>query len=218
MHAVVYKAALAAGDVRVLVTLAVPSDARTNFARAGVLDRAHAKYRVSKAIVTAIVDEHGTEHGTAATAFSSKKIVYTLGQPVCVDDWDPDIATVCTSGIHVFLTRRVAELYCLKGTNGAHHAWHDNGQKYVACAYKGGLLDGHFQSWHVNGQQSVECTYDEGDPVGRYHLWHDNGQKSVECTYRNGEREGHYHSWYDTGQTLMECTYKDGQFAGLCRR
>jgi antitoxin component YwqK of YwqJK toxin-antitoxin module len=215
-----YKVAKNGGDTRVVITLDIPEDAFTNMERSTIRVKDTAKYRTNKAIVVKIEDQKGNEY-TSAKSFvhKDKSLTYTLGETLIVEDYDLNIEKVCSSGIHFFLNKRVAELYNLDHLeNGILEKWHDNGQKHQECTYKDGKPHGLYQVWQENGQKYIECTVKHGKYDGLYQVWHNNGQKTTECTYKDGKYDGLYQVWHNNGEKSEECTYKYGKLDGLYQK
>ena len=206
-----YKAAKV-GETRVLITLDIPDDAITNVARTSVVVKDTAKYRTNKANVLKIEDEDGKEYTEAVTVFyRENSLTYKLNELVEVSNYDMNLEEVCSSGIHFFLTKRVAELYSRDSIqNGLYQSWYKNGEKWVECTYVNGKREGLFQEWRRNGQKLEEFTLVNGLAEGLYQSWHQNGEKWVECTFVNGRFEGVYQCWYSNGQKYSESTYVNG--------
>ena len=198
-----------------LVTLEIPSDAKTNLYRKDIADATKAKYRCNKAKVLKIEDSEGKEYSKATSLiYTNKKLKYVVGEKVKEKNYNEDIEVVCGEGIHFFLDKEVALLYGLDGVKeGIYQEWYDNGQKEVECTYKDINLDGLFQSWFDNGQKRVECHFRDGEEEGLYQIWYreadnsigKNGQKEVECHYKNGKQDGRCQTWHRNGQKEVEC-------------
>ena len=214
-----YKVAHSTDEKRVIITLDIPDDACTNMNRTDIVNKDTAKYRTNKATVLSIEDENGNMYETATSSiYTNKPLTYKVGETLVVDDYDTNIETVCSSGIHYFLNKRVAELYNLpKIENGLYQQWHTNGQKRVECTYVNDKPEGLYRSWHYNGQKWVECTNVNGKCEGLCQQWHTNGHKRTERTYVNGKLEGLYQSWYENGQKREQCTFINGNLEGLCQ-
>jgi antitoxin component YwqK of YwqJK toxin-antitoxin module len=207
-----YKAAKV-GKTRVLITLDIPDDAITNVDRASVAVKDTAKYRTNKAKVVKIEDDDGKEYTEAVTGFYREKLLtYRLNELVEVSDYDMNLENVCSTGIHFFRTKRVAELYSSGAIEtGLYQSWHENGEKWVECTYVNGKLEGLYQRWYENGQKLDECTYVNGQREGLYQRWYENGQTFTECTFVNGRKDGLYHHWNENGQKWEECTFVNGK-------
>lgn len=203
------------GDTRVVVTLEIPSDARTNMDRSSVV-RENVEHRTSKAKVIKIEDAEGTCYATA-TFFRSRGR-YTVDEVLEEPGYNSDPDEVSTEGIAYFLNRRVAELFGLKEiANGLFEQWDETGQKCLEIMYTDGKKHGLSRRWHSNGQILEEVMYVEGRMDGLYQVWHDNGQKMTEGTFVAGVHHGHFQMWYPNGQKSREATLIDGKTNGLHR-
>lgn len=202
---------------RVIVTLQIPPDALTNIDRKSVVVKETAKHRVNKVLVLKIEDEEGNSYDTATSSlYPEKHLTYTVGKLIKEPSFDMDLEKVYTEGIHIFLTRRVAELYLLQFIpNGLFQMWHDNGQKLYEVTYVNGKMEGLYQEWHENGKKHVEVKYVNGKKEGLFQSWHNNGQKECEIRYVNGIKNGLYECWYNNGQKAYCCMYVNGVKNGL---
>jgi hypothetical protein len=187
-----YKSALALDPsnpqdyIRVLITLEIPSDAITNCGRSSVRVAETAKYRANKVKVLKI-EAPGKTYTTAISGFYRNPLKYTVGNTIAVEDYDMDVETVCSTGIHFFLTKRPAELYGEPNLkDGLHQSWHDNGEKEREFTIVNREYEGVFQAWHANGQKYIECTYVNQQLEGLYQTWHETGEPWVTLTYVNG--------------------------------
>jgi hypothetical protein len=100
------------GAKRVLITLEIPEDAKTNLYRPSIVNKETAKYRTNKAKVLKIEDADGKSYDTATTSiYNKKKLTYRVGEVVEEPAFDPMLEVVCTEGIHFFLDKHVAELF-----------------------------------------------------------------------------------------------------------
>lgn len=201
------------GETRVVITLDIPKDALTNQDRRSIVNKDTAKYRTNKVIIRSIKDETDKQYDTANSfCYDKKSLTYIVGQTYTITDYDSESEKVCSTGIHYFLNRRVAELYDLdKIENGLYEAWHENGQKRIECMYMNSKLEGLCKVWYENGQKRVECTYVNSKLEGLCQVWYENGQKRIECTYMNGRKEGLYREWHENGKKSLEYTYVNGK-------
>lgn len=174
-------------DTRVIMTLEIPDDAITNINRKDIVDASTAKYRTNKAKVLKIEDKDGKEYTSANSFIYNKKpLEYKLNETIVIDDYDINLEEVRSSGIHFFITKRVAELYYLnKIENCLFQSWYDNGQKEEESNFVNGELHGLYQQWHENGQKLVECTYVNGELHGLYQRWDYNGQRKEKSNIVN---------------------------------
>ena len=96
---------------RLLVTLEIPQDAKTNLNRPGLIDPQHAKYRCDKALVVSIhCQQSGTEYTTGISGFWSDTVVYTKNEIVS-SEFNPDLENSCSTGIHFFIDKQTAMCY-----------------------------------------------------------------------------------------------------------
>ncbi len=193
-------------------------DTRTNETRTGVIDRKHAKFRADKLFVVSIEHETtGEKIDEIENTFYEEKVCYIVSQEVSVEDYDPDLNRVCTTGIHYFLSRESAFYWNIaKVKDGQYYKWYENGQKNEECTYRDGVKHGPYHSWYENSQKEEECTYINSEKHGLYRSWYKNGKKMEECTLNNGVIDGKYYRWLKSGQKVEECTYqygiRDGQY------
>ena len=88
----------------VIVKLQVPASAK----RSSATTR---KCRVSKAKVLSIESIDGKTKYEQANSRYDKGFVYKVGETVKVDNFDPDRWNECSTGIHLFMSRKEAEIY-----------------------------------------------------------------------------------------------------------
>ena len=87
-----------------IVTLKIQADAK----RSSATTR---KCRASKAIVVDIEDNNGVKF-TEAISNHDCEFVYRVGETVEVVDYDENRWNECSRGIHFFMSKREAELWC----------------------------------------------------------------------------------------------------------
>ncbi len=203
-------------NTRVLVTLQIPKDARTNIQRKDIKNKKYAKYRCNKATVISIVDQEGNKYKSANTSFyNKKKLTYIVGKKVIEPKYNIDVETVCGEGIHFFLDKEVAILYFIDDIkDGEYKSWYDNGQPMIQKTYVEGKLHGYYKEWYLNGQLMYQIEYKDGKENGEYKSWYNNGQIMVQTTYKDGKCDGEYKKWYEKGKLHTQTTYKDGKYHG----
>lgn len=209
--------------IRVVVTLEIPDDAKTNITRDDIVDKRYAKYRCDKAKVIDIEDCLGRKYSMAFSRFyrgypSSK---YILGEVITEKNYNEDVNVVCGEGIHFFIDKDVAFLYGLDSTirryyedrklHGEYKEWWDNGQLMIQGYYTNGKLHGEYKTWWDNGQLDTQCMYSNGLRTGEYTSWHKNGKLQLKKTYVDGKEQGEYKSWSDNGQLIQDSIYVDGE-------
>jgi antitoxin component YwqK of YwqJK toxin-antitoxin module len=212
-----YKIAKSSGT-RVLVTLEIPSDARTNITRCDIVNTQYAKHRCDRALVMSIEDSEGNRYCTATSSeYLKKQLVYTTGQIVHEPDYNLDPETVCGEGIHFFLNKEVALTYNILD-------YAKDNRVYQECDYKSPLKleiqcvnkvpDGTAKSWHSNGNVAQEFNFSNGKLHGEYKRWYPNGQLSEQYMYKNDKVHGLYMKWNHTGTLILKCDYTDGILDG----
>jgi hypothetical protein len=84
-----------------LVKLRIPPEAQ----------RSNATGRKCRASCAEVLEIHSPFGGRCKTAESSHRsgFIYTVGETVACDAWEPDRLQECAGGIHFFLTREEAE-------------------------------------------------------------------------------------------------------------
>ena len=70
------------------------------------------KCRVSQAKVISIESIDGKEKFSNVSSDIDKNFIYKVGKTVKVTDFDENRWNECSTGIHLFITRREAEIYC----------------------------------------------------------------------------------------------------------
>ncbi len=169
-----YKVAIN-NDKRVIITLEIPEDAKTNLHRSNIIDAHKAQYRANKARVLKIEDTEGNEYTSANTALYHKKLTYVKDK-VIETNFGGNLETVCAKGIHFFLDKEVAEEYCVgKIENGIKRTYYDNGQKWIETNYVDGIANGLYKEWYENGNIKSEAKFVNGKIDGLYQQWYPNG-------------------------------------------
>jgi len=86
-----------------LLRLQVPADADRTSCLTGP------KCRAERARVTDILKPDGSECDTETATSHHREFTYHEGETAVADDWDSDIRVACTSGIHFYLSKRLAQ-------------------------------------------------------------------------------------------------------------
>ena len=150
-------------DTCVVVTLEIPEDAITNINRNNVAVKEYAKHRCNKAKVLKSEDKDGKEYKEAKSSFYAfpTTILYKVNEVVEVDDFDMDLEKVCSSGIHFFLTKSVAENYmrgCDNNFTGILNHYLDDGTLCIQTSYVDGKKNG-IQIRYISGRAREEYSY-----------------------------------------------------------
>jgi antitoxin component YwqK of YwqJK toxin-antitoxin module len=221
------------GDKRVLITLEIPDDAKTNVGRKYVVDKQKAKHRTNKAKVVSIEDADGKSYETANTSiYDAKKLTYKIGEVIQEPAFDPTLEIVCSEGIHFFLDKHVAEVYGWvppKDWTGVWEEWYDNGQMKEKKTFERGVVVGTSTEWYESGvkksesiglgenklkltiyyptgEKEYESIRDivDGNQIYNLKIYYTNGQLKEDATIRNKKLEGYYAKWYETGLKWCE--------------
>ena len=206
-----------------LVILEIPEDAKTNLHRKNVVKPQFAKYRASKALVREIIDLTTGQRVETAYSINVNDFIYRSGKIVSpTDPFDENLEEVCSSGIHFYLDREVAEFY-EKHTprNGECKNWHDNGLFERHSFMKEGKKHGEFKAYSdkVDGLMIFTENYFEGKKHGVSKTFFDTtGTPCEESTYENDKLNGKYLRWYPSGQIQIDCYYIKGKLDGEYRQ
>jgi hypothetical protein len=112
-------------------------DTITNESRSKVINNLYAKFRVDKLHVISIEDKDNNMKidSIENSCYKYNKILYQTGETVTVSDYDLDLDTVCTTGIHYFKSREAAWYWDKEIITGRNVAWYDNGQIEKECNF-----------------------------------------------------------------------------------
>jgi len=204
-----------------LVTLHIdPHPSNTNLERKGVAIKATAKFRCKKAFVAEIKNKNTGELTNKAASNYRSSFIYRQNEFIVEPDYDTDSESVCSEGIHFFLTEEVAFFWGRSDTikNGLCKSWHENGHLNSECEYKNGKLEGFYRLRNNNGILLSESNYKNDLLEGSHKEWYNNGKLEVKCEYKNGVKEGLYREWFNNGTLEVECEYKNGAIEGLYKR
>lgn len=211
-----YKYAKSNG-IHVIITLEISKDAITNMGRSSVVIKETAKYRTNKAKVLAIEDMRGNSYEIASPDIykDNKSFTYKLNEIIEEPTYDMNPENVCTTGIHFYLMKYVAESYIPFNGNGIYRTWHNNGHKEQETHYRYGKRHGPCLTWYSNGQMHFKTHYVDGEEWSFYQEWYDNGQKHIECTLHDGKPHGPCKYWYSNGKIMCEYNFEKGLIHGL---
>ena len=185
-----------------LVTLEIdPDDSNTNLSRK-VDVPATAKYRCRRAFVKSIEHKATGQSVDSIESNYSDTFRYTIGRLVEVPDYDENVHSVCTRGIHFFKSKEPALYWCWHPKNGPWKRWFENGQLEEVSVYRDDKLEGPYKGWYKNGQLLEECLFRDNKLEGLYKSWYENGQLMNEGEYKNGKLEGPWKEWYEDGTII----------------
>jgi Family of unknown function (DUF5758) len=179
----VYKAGLYS-----IITLAISG--KTNEKRDRVYDASRAKFRAKSAYVVDIEDLQTKEAMKSDHSRADPSFIYRVGEEIKVDNYNEDINEVCTTGIHYFKTKEVAEDWWIRGSR----------------CHKEGL----YREWHDNGRLELEFNCKDGELNGLYRRWYEDGTLSEETHCKDGKREGLHREYDWKGTLFLEVDYKNG--------
>lgn len=201
----------------VVITLEIPDDAITNINRSNIAVKDTAKYRTNKAKVLKIEDQNGKEYDVAQSCYDHL-FEYEVNKMVEVSSYNMDLESVCSAGIHFFLTKECAERYSrFDVKNGPCSEWYEDGSLSYQSHYVNGTRHGLHTMWYKDGKKYAEWSYDNGNEHGRYNIWYPNGQLDTTFTYVNNKIQGLKEEWYENGDKKRECNFVDGKQTGLCK-
>lgn len=216
-----YKIALhRTAEHRVLVTLTIPPEARTNMLRASVKEAKTAKYRTDCATVLRLEDcETGEELTEAVSYFyRGKPLLYKKGDLLTVPSYTEDPDAICAQGIHYFLDRDVALQFGLQSLDdGVLREWYPNGALQSEIPFLHGERHGLIRKWYEDGTLSYEAPYSHGSVDGLEQGWFQSGQLESQHPYVRGKIEGLSQEWYRSGRLMVQAQYVEGRLHGVNR-
>lgn len=197
-----------------IVTLDLLDDTQHNMNRSDLSNLNHAKFRCDRALVLKIKNKDTKRTKTSIKSDFDPKLKYYTNKIVEADHYDPNEKTVCSNGIHFYLTKKTAYFHDKKVNNGKYKMWYDNGQLNESCTLVNNKIEGKYKKWNIYGQLIEYSTHVNNTLEGKYKLWHTNGQLKEHSTYVNSKYEGTYKEWYTNGTLRKQYTYLDGQKQG----
>ena len=212
-------------EIRVIVTLLIPMNAKTNHERKNIFNPIYAKYRTNSAKVINIIDENGKEYNEAYTAFYEKKIIYKLNE-IVKSEFDNNINVVCGTGIHFFLNKFVAYNYSRKmfeqkwNEPNLYQTFYNNGQIKERINYlydeSYGFIKKYVELWFENGKKWKVESYNHEYKNGPFSEWYKDGTLKYECYYINDNKNGYERFYYYNGQRKLYIHYNNGTMHGRC--
>ena len=193
------------GDIKVLITLLIPSDVKTNMNRIDIIDPTCAKYRCNRAYVIDIIDQNNIRYEIAESGFYSKKLIYQKGK-ITESEFNDDINIVNTYGIHYFLDIHMAINYkepilhqIWSNEKNVYKDYYCNGQVHKKIKY---YLDSDnkiiykiIQEYYDNGQIKLDYNLDINKYDGLYREWYMNGIMKKRLTYEKNKVISHIERW-----------------------
>jgi hypothetical protein len=235
-----YKSGISDNNIRVLISLYIPPDAKTNFERKSVRNKLFAKYRVNKATVLRIQDDNLKNYNTAKSLFNDEKITYIVGAQV-ISNFNNDIEIIQGEGIHIFLDSDVARNYCRKiftqkwthdinlymtffsngntkeritymnqGENKKIELFYDTGKIKSLENIRNYLKNGLCMDWYHTGKVKSYCEYENGLKNGIERIFYTNAHRKFYITYNMGILDGKFTCWHINGEIELDCNYSNG--------
>jgi antitoxin component YwqK of YwqJK toxin-antitoxin module len=235
-----YKSGISDNNIRVLISLLIPSDAKNNFERKSVKNKLFAKYRVNKATVLRIQDDNLKNYDLARSLFNDEKITYIVGAKVN-SNFNNDIEVIQGEGIHIFLDSDVALNYGRKiftqiwkhdinlymtffsngntkerityinqGENKKIEIFYDTGKIKSLENIRNYLKNGLFMEWYHTGKVKSYCEYENGLKNGIERIFYTNDHRKFYITYNMGILDGKFTCWHINGEIELDCNYSNG--------
>jgi antitoxin component YwqK of YwqJK toxin-antitoxin module len=235
-----YKSGISNNNIRVLITLYIPADAKTNFERKSVRNKLFAKYRINKATVLKIHDDDLKNYDSAKSLFNDEKITYIVGAKVN-SNFNNDIEVIQGEGIHIFLDSDVALNYCRKiftqkwthdinlymtffsngntkeritymnqGENKKIELFYDTGKIKSLENIRNYLKNGLCMDWYHTGKVKSYCEYENGLKNGIERIFYTNAHRKFYITYNMGILDGKFTCWHINGELELDCNYSNG--------
>jgi hypothetical protein len=157
------KAVIPELNLPVIVTLKIPINAKTNILRvSNNMDQAYAKYRCSYCHVLEISDPiSGRKFYRAVSMYESEKVEYKVGQLTVAGRYDDNPESLCSSGIHFFLSYYRAKMYRAPFSDSHFQMWFDNGSTRYYAETIGRMFHGMFLEYDSKGQLIKQYRVDK---------------------------------------------------------
>jgi antitoxin component YwqK of YwqJK toxin-antitoxin module len=185
---------------RVIITLKIPNDAKTNLNRTNIIDADKALYETNKAKVINIEDIEGQTYSEAVSMlYTLQPLTYKVGEMVETIKKNVKykyFSITDKENIHFFLNQTMALNLKKEIKDGCLKQYRESGGLYEVLNYKDGKLDGLYQKYNIFNKLDTECTYKNGKLNGLYQTWYIGGNKQ--------------------GDPMFKYNYKDGKLNGLC--
>jgi antitoxin component YwqK of YwqJK toxin-antitoxin module len=203
---------------RVIITLNIPNDAKTNINRNDIIDSDKALYKCNKAKVVNIEDLEGQTYTEAVSLFYNFQILtYKVGEIVKEIKKNVKYKYFSISkeeNIYFFLNEHTALNYKKQIENGCLTHYNDNGGIDEILNYKDGKLDGLYQKFNVFNKLDTQCFYKDGKLDGLYQTWYLGGKKQgdqmFKFNYKDGKLDGCSEEWSWNGKK-SEKWFKNGK-------
>jgi len=193
-------------NIKVLIILYIPIDAKTNINRVNIQNKKYATYRTNKAYVLHIVNKSNHEYDHAISRFNSNKIIYNRST-IIENNFDDNIDNINSEGIHFFLDKELAINYrepILKQIwlyeNNIYKDYYNNGQlhkkiKYVYDSVNKIITHKHVQEYYENSNIKLDYKLHINKYNGQYKEWYKNGNLKKRLFYEENKIIGYVESW-----------------------
>lgn len=191
---------------KVLITLIIPENAKTNKDRNNIIDKKHAKYRSNVAYVKEIIDIYNKSYDNATSFYFNKKLLYEKDK-VVKSDFDNDINIEAGEGIHYFIDRETALNYKIpilyqewKNESMIYKDFYGNGQvhkkiKYYLDKDKKNINYKIIQEYYNNGQTKRCYNLAINKYDGLYIEWYENGIMKKRLKYEKNKVVSYIENW-----------------------
>jgi antitoxin component YwqK of YwqJK toxin-antitoxin module len=180
---------------KVIITLLIPDNAKTNKNRNSIINKKHAKYRCNRAYVIDIEDEYEKKYNYAVSFYFNKKLLYEIDK-IVESDFDEDIEIESGEGIHYFIDKETALNYKIPIL---YQIWENEPMIY--------------RDFYGNGHAHKEIKF-YLDKENKYIIY-----KNIQEYYKNGlikrcynlainKYDGQYTEWYESG-IMKKCLKYD---------
>jgi len=196
-----------------IVTLELLSDSKTTEARKDVSDSNFAKFRTNKVRVISLIDPITGTKLTEDTSIYDHMFKYKVNEIITEQNFDLNINSVCSRGIHYFKTRDAAlawyydQIPYSRKKDGIYYCYYDNGQVSSCEKYKNDMRVGEITGWYMDGTLKYESFFLNDAYHGERKEWYIDGTLSSIQRYKNGKQDGMQEYWYPSGQKMTEENY-----------
>lgn len=177
-----------------------------------VMDKNYAKYRCDRAFVCGIYHKFTDVEIDFIKSDYDDAFIYKKNEYINEEDYDPNIHSICTYGIHFYLSKEAAyfhniDRHCTNYTD-EYKQWYDNGLLCLKCNYTNGIMCS-LERWYPSGQLEIRSN------TSLIEKWYNNGQQKERIHCINGEINGLVEGWYTNGQLHYRKNYIGGKLNGM---
>jgi len=174
----------------------------TNETRNNIINKSYAKFRANTLHVVLIIHKLNiskTINSIHNTVYH-KKIIYRVGRTINIKNFDLDLDTICSAGIHFFCSYKAAFFFefgnlMVRNYTGKWNQWSDDGDKIIKGQYINGEKSGVWIEWSGDAQRFVKKHYAEERGLTQKMIfrplikWHDNNNTNPEenCLHQRNQ-------------------------------